>query len=186
MCQDQLKSATALSIFLNLHNLNDSSVSRKLTDVIRGFLPADYHVEIKNGYSVKSLRKGAVTQMAMHPVLNAMDMCSRSGHNTGTTLDSYLDNNNIAQGQCGGKVLNNYINLKMIMKVLRLEALGAIASPSVDNFILLLSQTGELNVILNTLTASLIIYHKKVTHELAQHNSVATKDASCSYKCKHF
>ena len=58
-----------------------------MTTVIRESLPRG----TQKHYLSKSLRKGTVDIMSEHPHALVFSVCARSGHTTGTTLDSYLD-----------------------------------------------------------------------------------------------
>lgn len=175
--------SNASYVFPDLHALNDSSVARKITGIIRDNIPAGCPDNIKKSYSAKSLCRGAITQLATHPGCSTMDVCGRSGHSTGTNLDSYLDQSYIVRGLRGAKVLNEYINIEAETAVPRLEALGSSALETMNHFISLLyinnipqlQPMGTIHIVLRTCTASLIMHHQLVTTELGPHNAVSTK-----------
>lgn len=70
-------------LFPSLHRIQNNSVSKKITTIIRDTLPAGITQQLRKGYSAKSLRKGSVTQLMMTPGLALSDICGRSGHSTG-------------------------------------------------------------------------------------------------------
>lgn len=71
--------------------MNDGGVSKKITAIIRANLPEGCPKDLKDSFSAKSLRKGSITELSTHRALDGMDVCGRSGHATGTTLDPYVD-----------------------------------------------------------------------------------------------
>ena len=73
--------------FPNLHPINDESVTKRMTTVIKESLPEGTHKH----FSSKSVGKGTVNIMSEHPSATVFSVCARSGQTTGTTLDSYLD-----------------------------------------------------------------------------------------------
>ena len=70
-----------------LHSINDKSVAKQMTAVIRESLPEG----TQKHTSSKSIRKGTVNIMSEHPHMTVFSVRAQSGHTTGTTLDSYLD-----------------------------------------------------------------------------------------------
>jgi hypothetical protein len=71
-------------VFPSLHRFKDGYVAKLLTQHIRDSLPPSANKPIKDSFSAKSCRKGAITQMAMHPDIGIFESCARSGHSTGT------------------------------------------------------------------------------------------------------
>ena len=69
-------------------------MTKKITSAIRGVLPNNLTQEMVKRYSAKSLRKGSITQLMMKPGLTVGDVCGRSGHSTGTNIDTYADKRN--------------------------------------------------------------------------------------------
>jgi hypothetical protein len=92
-------------VFPSLHRFKDGYVVKLLTQHIRDSLTPSANKPIKESFSVKSCRKGAITQMAMHPDIGIFEACARSGHSTGTSQDSYIDKHSIASGMPGVRVL---------------------------------------------------------------------------------
>ena len=56
----------ATFLFLGLHSMNDSAVSKKDTQVIRENLPRGCPTDIANTYCAKSTRRGSITELATH------------------------------------------------------------------------------------------------------------------------
>ena len=65
-----------------------------MTAVIRESLPQG----TQKHYSSKYLSKGTMNIMSKHPHATVFSVCAQSGHNTGTTLDLYLDKKNLLRG----------------------------------------------------------------------------------------
>jgi hypothetical protein len=175
--------AIANFVFPDLHSLNDSGVSKKVTAVIRENLPAGCPADIVGSLSAKSTRRGSITELSSHSSIRGLDVVGRSGHSTCTSLDSYLDKSFITRALRGGKALSGFIDVDATIKVPRLECLGALANPAAmeltkELFVVSVKafQPGEsLHVVLRTCTASLIMYHRAVTHEFGSTNAVVTK-----------
>ena len=174
-------------LFPYLHSVKNEHVSQKITNIIRNILPANCPEKLKNEFCARSLRKGPVTQMLIDPDLGIGDICGRSGHSTGTNLDSYSDKRNIVLGMRAGKLLADWSNVNDPVKVPRLECLfgdeSTEASPrcvatfveklfanSLDSF-----KPGQpLHIVLRTCAASLIMHHLKLTEDLPSNPISAT------------
>jgi hypothetical protein len=170
-------------VFPDLHAFSDPVVTKKVTQVIRENLPKGCPEEIAQSFSAKSTHKGSITLLATHHGCDVLDVCGRSGHATGTSLDSYMDMSYIPRSLPGAKILNQYTNLQADIKVPRLECLAPDTHDSVNRLIDSLfvvsiakfKRGGELHIVLRTCAASLVMYHKMVTQELGTSNAVATK-----------
>ena len=172
------------SVFPDLYQMKDSSVTSKLTTIIRDNLPVSCPMEIKSLFTAKSMRQAAITQMSIHPELGLFDTCARSGHSTGTTLDTYLDKNGIARGIRGAKGMAGYRFLDFDGKMPRLECLGFQASSrAVSDFVDKLfvvsipafKVQGHLHIVLKISAASLLMNHCKVTSECGYANAISSK-----------
>jgi hypothetical protein len=174
--------AIASSLFTDLHGLNDAGVTKKLTSIIRANLPDGCPADIVSSYSSKSARRGAITELCSHRNIQALDACGRSGHATGTSLDSYLDKTYILRGLRGGKALCKFKDIDADIKVPRLECLGAHTADAVRDLIremfvvsvIAFLPAGSLHVVLRTCAASLIMYHRSVTKEFGDQNAVVS------------
>jgi hypothetical protein len=67
--RSDMNDPAAQFVFPKLHELRDSGVAKKLTQVIRKNMPASMPQELKRQYSVKSMRQGAITELAVHKAL---------------------------------------------------------------------------------------------------------------------
>jgi hypothetical protein len=175
--------AIASFLFPDLHSMNDSSVTKKVTGIIRENLPENCPRDFINSLSAKSIRQGSITELAVHGALTTLDVCARSGHSTGTTVDTYNDKSLIVQGLRGARALAHYRNVNAVTGVPTLECLGPHAAQSVEVFMAKLfvvslpsfKRTGSLFIVLKICCASLVMYHEKVTEECTSANAVATK-----------
>ncbi|KAG7372875.1 hypothetical protein IV203_033599 [Nitzschia inconspicua] len=173
---EEIKQGKVNVVFPSIFNTVESSSSRKLTAAIRSTISGP--PDVKNRYSARSLRYGAITELALHRELSVFAGCARSGHSTGTTVDDYIDDNNPAYGLQAGMARRGYqdlaSNLKAKIEVPRLEALGVEVAASVDE---LLSKVfivhvphfkkgqGKLHGVLRICLASLILYYPDVAKE---------------------
>jgi hypothetical protein len=98
----------------DLHSLNDSRVTKKVTAVIR---ERSCRRDAWLTLSAKSTRRGSITQLCTHRSIRGLDACGRSGHTTGTLIDSYLDKTFIARGLRGGKALPGFMDVDVNIKV---------------------------------------------------------------------
>ena len=112
-------------VFPDLHRCQDSEVTKKVTRVIRDNLPPGCPQKIVNSFSAKSTRQGSITEALGHRAIQTSDTCARSGHTTGTSVDSYYDRTCIILGLRAAKALCGYDDVDGDIKVPRLECLGA-------------------------------------------------------------
>ena len=96
-------------LFPYLHHLKNSSVTKKVSNMIQGVLPPEVPAQLKADYTAKSARIGAASELMMDPTLNGLgDICGRTGHSTGTSVEFYQDLRNVVRGVRGvrgGRVL---------------------------------------------------------------------------------
>ena len=190
--RSDMNDPTAPFVFPRLHELRDNGVASKLTRVIRKNLPAGMPEELKKQYSIKSTRRGVITELAVHKDIGLFESTGRSGHSTGTTQDSYLDKNSIALGLPAGVVLAHWDNARMQVFPPRLETLGPHAQEHVENLIKFLFVVsipdffpgGHLRPVLRTGTASLIMYYVKMRNECGSENVVVDKIRNAAMKAK--
>ena len=95
-------------MFPGLHSISSSSVCRKIGSILKSGLPSTAPQAAKDGLSVKSLRSGAITELALHPRVGLLEVCARSGHKTGTNIDSYLDGSKLERSMVGAKILSEH------------------------------------------------------------------------------
>jgi hypothetical protein len=91
---------------------------------LRNNLPVGCPSKIVSSYSAKLTRRGSITELCSHHNIRTLDACGRSGHATGTTLDSYLDKSFIAKRLHGGKALTDFTDMDADIKAPQLECLG--------------------------------------------------------------
>ena len=84
---------------------------------------------------MRSLRKGGITEYANNGQLSVFDACARSGHSTGTTVDSYIDKNNTLHGIRAARSRVGYQNLDGKDFLPRLDALGSENQESIESLI---------------------------------------------------
>ena len=62
--EEQIRKGQMNSVFSNLHDVNNASVAKKLTNAVRSSLDGVPH-DIRKKYSAKPIRKGMITEIAM-------------------------------------------------------------------------------------------------------------------------
>jgi len=179
--REQIQRSLGNYLFPDLHNISNDRVTTEVGKVIKKSLPNNIPTEIKNQFSAKSTRKGAVSTMAVHPQCGIFETCARTGHKTGTNIDYYNDKNNVESTLIGGRVLSGWQNPTAVTRVPRLEAIGfsnkaalwrlmdALYVISVEYF----NPGKPLFPVIKICTASLIMYHEQVTLDLTPANSVS-------------
>ena len=158
----------ATYLFPLLHKMADNSVASKILNTIRDLLPEDMKKELKQLFSGKSLRQSSITELLIDPDLSYSDVLGRSGHESGTTIDTYQDKMNIATGIRGGKKLAHW-SADADVKVPKLDGLPTDSVYKMMDKLFTISvpmkrfaQGGELHMVLRTCTASLIMYHNDI------------------------
>jgi hypothetical protein len=112
-------------------------------------------------------------------------ICSRTGHSTGTNLDSYADDRNVVRGIAAGKALAGWSNVRASVNVPSFECIRSYdpaTAKNVDSFIERLfvvslpdfQPGGHLYRVLETCAASLVMYHNQVTTELNADNVISS------------
>ena len=101
MCEDGLFRSkedvgkdSGTNAFPTLHRINDESVVKRMTTVIRESLPEG----TQKHFASKSVKKGTVNIMSEHPNATVFSVCARSGHTTRTTLDLYYEKEQSVEG----------------------------------------------------------------------------------------
>jgi hypothetical protein len=95
-------------VFPDLHKINDSSVTKKLSETIRKFIPKSVSKDVRNSFSAKSMRKGAINYMAAHTSTDFYESHVRSGHALGTSQENYIDRQALVFSITAAKALNSY------------------------------------------------------------------------------
>jgi len=186
-------------LFPHLHSIKSDTVSKKITAIMRGVLPKNTPDKLQKEISSKSLRKGSVSQLLIHHDLSIGEICSRTGHSTGTNLDSYADDRNVVRGIAAGKALAGWSNVRANVKLPSFECLRTddldTQRSDVDSFIKELfvvslpdfGPAGHLYRVLETCAASLVMYHNQVTTEMKASNAISSKlrEVACAAKIGH-
>ena len=124
--EQHIKDNLLNKVFPSLYYIQNTTVTTKITTVVRNNLPPGLTEEQRNQFSAKSLRQAAITQMSMHPNINIFSSNARTGHSTGTNNDSYLDKKNPARGLPAAHALHGRKDLytKVIVPRMTAEVLG--------------------------------------------------------------
>lgn len=179
--REQIHRSLGNYLFPDLHNISNDRVTGEVSKVIKKALPNNMPSEIKNQYSAKATRKGAVSTMAVHPQCGIFETCARTGHKTGTNIDYYNDKNSVERTLIGGRVLSGWQNPTAVTRVPRLESIGFSNKAAIWRFMQELyvisveyfNPGKPLFPVIKICTASLIMYHEKVTLDLTPANSVS-------------
>ena len=128
-------------VFQNLHNILDQSVAKQLTKSIRNAINPYVSKEIRLSYTSKSIRKGGISELCAHAGLRYPEENARSGHSTGTHMDTYIDNVGLALSLPGALAMNGYKDVRSPVHPPSFECLGIHNQKSVNLFLLLLFPT---------------------------------------------
>lgn len=161
--------------------MKDNSVANHIMNTIRGTLPISISDELRQSYSGKSARQSSTTTLVMANGLDYTDVCGRTGHNSGTTIDTYQDKECIATGMRGGTVLAGW-KPDADVKVPKLDKLPNDSIYRLISKLFIISEPmkafrkeGDLHMVLCTCTASLIMYYNDVVKDFGESNAVASK-----------
>ena len=179
--KEQIRKGHLNLVFPYLHKFGMASVTTHLTKIIRNNFPDGIPQAIAKQFSAKSNREAAITELAISGKVLLFDACQRTGHSTGTSIDSYYDKSNVVSGLRAAKVRSGYYNPDSPVILPRLEeALGISCGPMITKFIQSLfvvsvpsfSPEGELHEVLRICTASLILHHDTVSKECGLYNYI--------------
>ena len=131
MCDDglsrnanQIRKGQMYAVYPNLHDVSNAYVSKKLTNVVMSSLEGVPNDKRKK-FSAKSIRKGMITEIAMSSYITLFDVCARSGHWSGTSLDSYMDSMNPLWSLPAANALHgNPLNMKPVMPDIDSDGVG--------------------------------------------------------------
>ena len=179
--EEQIRKGHLNIVFPYLHKFGIAWVTGHLTKIIRNNFPDGIPQAIAKQFSAKSNREAAITELAISGKLSVFDACQRTGHSTGTSIDSYYDKSNVVSGLRAAKVRAGYYNPDSPVILPRLEeALGNNCGPMITKFIKSLFVVtvpsflpeGELYEVLRICTASLILHHNTVSKECGLYNCI--------------
>ena len=168
-------------VFPVLHLMSLGSVASLLTNTIRDNFPNECPKDMVMSYSSKSCRHGAITECANSGQLTIFDVCGRSGHSTGTTVDTYYDKSNPITGLGAAKARNGYINCNSKIVLPHLKAIG-VGESTIKRLmdkvftisVPLFFEDGLLYPILRICLASLILHHCQVSQDLGCTSFIAS------------
>ena len=166
-------------LFPAFHDVLDTTVADKIAAMIQSNLPANCPKKLKKQYTGKSIRKAAITTMLMDPDSSFTDCAGRSGHASGTQLDSYEDKMNIAIAIRGGKILAGY-KPNAVCHVPRLDCLPSDDVARFEDKVFIndvpdLKPTGHLYAVLRICLAVLIMHHNRVERDLGPECAIVKK-----------
>ena len=92
-------------IFFEEHGRSSGAVCKRITDDLKKGLPPNCPPEIVAGTTSRSLRAGAITDMANHPAMGPLEVCARSGHKTGLSMDHYRNPMKVENTVIAAKVM---------------------------------------------------------------------------------
>ena len=80
-------------VFLDLHNINDESVSTRFSNTLQEYLPKEMSKVEKDRYTSKTWRKSGCTLTAHHPDVSRENAIALSGHKDsgGGHYSTYVD-----------------------------------------------------------------------------------------------
>jgi hypothetical protein len=181
--EDEIKEGRLNVVFPSLLNVNDRSTTTQVTKIIQANLPTSCPLELKKTYTATSIRKGVITALACDGRLTIFDVCARTGHSTGTSVDHYIDKNNVAYSLRAAKARAGYLNLNAPSAVPKLDSLGLAVNDQIKQlmdkvFIVNVpgfEPGGRLYPILQICMASLIMYHPIVIQDIGPVNHVTRR-----------
>ncbi len=180
--EDQVKKNLAVVVFPSLHYIQDGAVAKKITAVIRKYLPALLTKESKDKFSSRSLHQDAVTELSMHSAVTLFQACAQSGHSTGTSLDSYIDKRNVAKTLPADNALHQRHSIFAKVVLPQLESLGADVFPKIESLMTTMYtvsipdfQPGNrLYPVLKICMASVIMHHVDFESDCLPQNRVSS------------
>ena len=122
-----------MAVFPSLHSIQDKAVAKKITAAIRKYMPPLLRKESKDKLTSRSLRQGAITELSIHSAITLFQVCARSGHSTGTSLDSYIDKRNVAKILPTANALHQQHNIFAKVVLPQLESLVADIFPPIGS-----------------------------------------------------
>ena len=74
-------------VFPRLYKMRDKSIAKSLTKIIRDNLPENTTAKLKKSFSSRSVRKGGISELSMHPQIGHFKPLVRSGPSAGSAQD---------------------------------------------------------------------------------------------------
>lgn len=134
-------------------------------------------------FSGKSLRQSSITESLNSNKISVPEGAARTGHSTGTCMDSYRDKSNPTNGLRAAKQLAKFPDLDSAVIVPRLTALGSANLEMAKRFMDTLFPTDvklfksgmKLRPILEICCASMIQYHRDVSKDSGVSNIISSR-----------
>ena len=103
---EQKKPGKENHVFPSLYSTKTNGVAKKMANVLRAMIkfvvgercPASVIKSLKKKFTGKSLRQGSITTAAYRGLLSIFELCARSGHSTGLSIDFYIDQSSPLHG----------------------------------------------------------------------------------------
>jgi len=185
------------TVFPDLQQVSDNYVTTLLGSWIKKGLAgaAEGIEEFTRMYTAKSLRIGAVNELALHAMITLFNACARSGHDTNTSLDSYLDRSNPIYGLPAAYALHGYKHIrakKAVFPKINARSLGNVNKESMERLVDAMFEInipeflkgGTLRSVVDICAASLILHYPKVCSDCGPTNQIASKLEDCAEKAK--
>ena len=179
---EEVKMGLTQVVFPDLYKIKKESVPKKITAAIRNNLPDNTPTHVIELFSGRSIRQGSITEAFLNPDVSLAQGCARSGHSTGTTVDSYIDNTNVLFGIQAARALSGYKTVNDRDVLPRLDALGFQNHQSVHCYIQNLFevsledflQGNRLFPVLMTVTATLILHFPSILNQFGRSNAIVS------------
>ena len=175
--EDTMKRGKGNFLFPTLTNKGDSALNKFINDAIQSYLPNDLPEDLVSRFTARSLRRGAITSMCLHPGCGIFEVTGRSGHTSNTSIDHYNDKHRVERGIPGARALAGQIDLGRTSYFPRLEVLdfnnASMVMQLLDALFVvsvpLFKRGGVLFPILRYCTASLLCWYNKMQKDLPEH-----------------
>ena len=114
------------------HHHGSGTVSRRVTNGLRSYLPDWMSAEEKSLYSAKSSRKGMTMELAEHMHSNVFTVTSRTGHKTGFNIDPYFVEDAPLYGLSAARIVAGHPQFRKPVQVPSPHLLDVKFKPSFD------------------------------------------------------
>ena len=128
------------SVFPDQRATTSNECCRKIGGFLKANLPKNATKELKEATTQKSLRSGAISTMVTHEMATFWTVINRTGHSSGTNVDSYIDRNSVTAGLPGAKILSMHTHFHRPLKVPSPHYLATDGNKWRESFFRLLAQ----------------------------------------------
>ena len=167
-------------VFPSLHNIADKTVGANMTKLLQKFVPKE-QASLKSRISSRSLRRGATTVLNVHKDVTFSEALARGGWSSGTNMDVYFVVNTAAT-LAGAKALSGWASARAQVYPPQLSVLGEHNRARLDSFmdhlfprnnIPAFQKGSNLWPLLETCTATMIMYQRDFLKDYSSHNPLA-------------